>query len=153
MDCCTLKHIILQYRPEFSQIMSIGLMMLSHQLILCCPSSFYLQSFPASRSFPMSRLFVSGGQNIGASASVLPTNIRDWFSLGLTGLISLQSKGLSRVVSNTTIQKHQFFGAQPSLWLLSVRNCITWNKWHFLFRILFSLLQNGGVGVDEVISR
>ena len=74
------------------------------------------QSFPASGSFPMSQFFASGGQSIGvsASASVLPMNIQDWFPLGLTGLISLQSKGLSRVFSNTTVQKHQFFGAQLS---------------------------------------
>ena len=77
-----------------------------------------LQSFPASVSFLMSWLFESGGQSIRAStsASVLPVNIQDWFPSGLTGLISLQSKGLSRVFSNTTIQKHQFIGAQPSLW-------------------------------------
>ena len=76
-----------------------------------------LQSFPASESFPMSWLFASGDQNIGtsASASVLPMNIQDWFPLGLTGLISLLSDELSRV-SNITIQKHQFFGSQPSLW-------------------------------------
>ena len=76
------------------------------------------QSFPASESFQMSQLFTSGGCNIGtsASASVLPTNIQDWFPLGLTGLISLQSKGLSRVFSNTMVQKHQFFNSQPSLW-------------------------------------
>ena len=81
------------------------------------PLSSCLQSFPASGSFPRSQFFVSGGQSIGvsASASVLPKNIQDWFPLGLTGLISLQSKGLSRVFSSTTIQKHQFFGAQPSL--------------------------------------
>ena len=82
------------------------------------PFSSCLQSFPASGSFPMSWLFASGGQSIGAStsASVLPMNIQGWFPLGLTGLISLQTKGLSRVFSNTTIQKHQFFSAQPSLW-------------------------------------
>ena len=80
------------------------------------PFSFCLQSFPASGSFPMSRLFKSGGQSIRASASVLPMNIKDWFPLGLTGLVSLLSKGLSTVFSNTTVQKHQFFGAQPSLW-------------------------------------
>ena len=75
------------------------------------------QSFPASRSFPMSQFFASGSQRIGvsASASVLPMNIQDWFPLGLTSWISLQSKGLSRVFSNTTVQKHQFFGAQLSL--------------------------------------
>ena len=75
--------------------------------------SFCLQSFPASGSFLMSRLFTSGGQSIGvsASASVLPRNSQDWFPLELTGLISLWSKGLSRVFSNTTVQKHQFFSA------------------------------------------
>ena len=81
------------------------------------PSSFCHQSFSAAGSFPMSQFFASGGQNIGAStsASVLPKNIQDWFPLGLTGLISLKSKGLSRVSSNT-IQKHQFFYIQLSLW-------------------------------------
>ena len=76
-----------------------------------------LQSFPASESFPVSQFFESGGQSIGASASasVLLMNIQDWFPLGLTGWISLLSKGLSRVFSNTTVQKHQFFGAQLSL--------------------------------------
>ena len=75
------------------------------------------QSFPASGSFPMSQLFTSGGQSIGVSAStsVLPMNTQDWSSLGWTGWISLQSKGLSRVFPNTTVQKHQFFGAQLSL--------------------------------------
>ena len=81
------------------------------------PFSSCLQSFPASGSFLMCQFFASGGQSIGvsASASVLPMNIQDWFPLGWTGWISLQSKGLSRVFSNTTIQKHQFFGAQLSL--------------------------------------
>ena len=80
------------------------------------PFSPCLQSFPATGSFLMSQLFTSGGQSIGASASVLPMNIQGWFPLGLTGWISLQSKGLSRVFSNTTVQKHQFFGTQLSLW-------------------------------------
>ena len=80
------------------------------------PFSSHIQSFPASGSFQMSQFFTSGGQSIGVSAStsVLPVNTQDWFPLGLTGLI-LQSKGLSRVFSNTTVQKHQFFGAQLSL--------------------------------------
>ena len=73
-----------------------------------------LQSFTASGAFSMSLFFTSG--EVSASASVLPMNIQDWFPLGLTGWISLQSKGLSRVFSNTIVQKHQFFGAQPSLW-------------------------------------
>ena len=80
--------------------------------------SFCLQSFPASGSFWMSQFFESGGRSIGASASalVLPMNIQDWFPFGWTGWIFLQSKRLPRVFSNTTVQKHQFFGVQPSLW-------------------------------------
>ena len=82
------------------------------------PFSSCLQSFQASGSFQMSQLFASDGQSIGASASasVFPMNIQDWFPFRLTSWISLQSKGLSRVFSNTTIQKHQFFGAQLSFW-------------------------------------
>ena len=81
------------------------------------PFSSCPQSFPASESFQTSQLFASGGQSIGVSAStsVLPTNTQDWSPLGWTGWISLQSKGLSRVFSNTTVQKHQFLGAQLSL--------------------------------------
>ena len=81
------------------------------------PFSSCLQSFPASGSFPMSWLFASGGQSIGvsASASVLPMNTQDWSPLGCTGWISSKSKGLSRVFSSTTVQKHQFFSAQLSL--------------------------------------
>ena len=80
------------------------------------PFSSHLKSLPASGSFLMSEFFTSGGQSIGvsASASVLPMNIQDWLTLGWTGWISLQSKGLSRVFSNTTAQKHQFFGTQLS---------------------------------------
>ena len=80
------------------------------------PFSFCLQSFPALGSFPMSQLFASAGQNVGASTSALPVNIQHWFPLGLTGLISLMSKGLSRVFSSTVIRNHQFCGTQPSLW-------------------------------------
>ena len=80
------------------------------------PFSSCPQSLPALESFPMSQLFPRGGQSIGVSAlaSVLPMNTQDWSPLGLTGCISLQSKGLSRVFSNTTVQKHQFFGTQLS---------------------------------------
>ena len=80
------------------------------------PFSSRLQSFPALRSFPMSQFFALSGQSIevSASASVLPMNTQDWFPLGWTGWISLQSKGLSRVFSNTIVQKHQFFSAQLS---------------------------------------
>ena len=97
-------------------LMSIELMMPSNHLILCPPPfSSFPHSFPASGSFLISWLFTPGGQSIGASASVLPMNIQDWFPLGWTGWISLQSKGLSRDFSNTTVQKHQFFSAQLSL--------------------------------------
>ena len=94
------------------KLISTESVMPSNHLILCVPFSSRLQSFPASGSFPMSQLFASGGQSIGvsASASVLPMNIQDWFPLGWTGWISLQSRGPSRVFSNTTVQKHQFFG-------------------------------------------
>ena len=104
------------------KFMSVELVMPSNHLILCRP----LQSSPALGSFPVSQFFASGGQIIGvsASASVLPVNVQDWFPLGLTGLISLQSKGLSRVFSNTIVQKHQFFSAQLSL--LSNSHFCTW---------------------------
>ena len=82
---------------------------------LSSPFSSCLQTFPASGSFQMSQFFSSGGQSIGVSASVLPMSIQDWFPLGLTGWISLQFKGPSRVFSNTTVQKHQFFDARLSL--------------------------------------
>ena len=88
------------------------------------PFSSYLLSFPASGSFPISWLFASVSQSIGVSglASVLPMNIQDWFPLGLTGWISLQSKGLSRVFWNMTVQEHQFFAAQPFLWSTSIHD-------------------------------
>ena len=94
---------------------SIESVMSSNHLILCHPLLLLPSVFPASESFPMSQLFTSGGQSIGASASasVLPVNIQGWFPLGLTGLISLLSKGLSKVFSSTTIWKHQFFSSQP----------------------------------------
>ena len=101
------------------KFMSIELVMTSNSLILCCPLSLCLQPFPAWGSFPVNWLFTSGGQSIGASASVLPVNSQGWFPLGLTGLISLQSKGLSRVFSSAAVWKYQFFGAQPSLWSYS----------------------------------
>ena len=82
------------------------------------PFSSHVQSFPTPGSFLISLLFTSGGQGIGisASVSVLPMNIQDRFPLGLTGLVSLQSRGLLRVLSNTTVRRHQFFGSQLSLW-------------------------------------
>ena len=116
MDCSMPGFPVLHYLPELAQThvhCVSDAIQPSHPVT---PFSSCPQSFPASGSFPMSWLFASGGQSIGAStsASVLLMNIRDWFPLGLTGWISLQSKGLSRVFSNTTVQKHQFFGAQLS---------------------------------------
>ena len=98
MACSTPGFPVLCHLPELLRLMSTELMMPSNHLILCCPFSSCPQSFPASGSFPMSRLFASGGQSTGASvlASVLPVDIQDWFPLSWTGLISLQSKGLSR---------------------------------------------------------
>ena len=106
----------LSFSQSLLKLMS-ELVMPSKHLILCVLFSSCLQSFPSSGSFPMSQFFALGGQSIRVSAlaSVLPMNIQDWFPLGWTGWISLLSKGLSRVFSNTTVQKHQFFGAQLSL--------------------------------------
>ena len=119
--------------PKLAQTRSIGLLMTSNHLVLCHTFCSCLQYFPLSGCFflfvcfcfcfcfsPMSWLFPSGGQSIGLSASVLPLNIQGWFPLGLTGWISLQSKGHSRVFSSTTVRnKDQFFGTQPSLWFSS----------------------------------
>ena len=111
------------------------------------PFSSCLQSFPASGSFPMSRLFTAGNQSTGASAlaSVLPMNIQDCFPLGWTGWISLQSKGLSRVFFNTTVQKHQFFSAQPSLWsnshpYMTTRKTIALTLWTFVHKVMILFL-------------
>ena len=99
------------------KLMSIESVMPSNHLIIWYPLLLPPQSFPASGSFPMSQLFTSDGQSIGVSTSapVLPMNIQDWFPIGWTGWISLQSKGLSRVFSNIIVQKHQFFSAHLSL--------------------------------------
>ena len=96
------------------KLMSIKLVMPSNHLILCHPLLLLPSVFSASRSFPMSWLFASGGQCIGTSTSVPPMNIQDWFPLGWTGWISSQSKALLRIFFNTTVQKHQFFSTQPS---------------------------------------
>ena len=130
------------------KLMSIESVMPSNHLILCCPFSSCLQSFPASGSFPMSQLFTSGGQSIGPSASapVLLMNIQDWFILQLTGLISLLFKGLSKIFSNTTVQKHQFFGAQLSSWFhshtyMTTGKTIALTRWTFVGKVM-SLLLN-----------
>ena len=112
------------------------------------PFSSFLQSFPESWSFPMSQSFTSGGQSIGVSAvaSVIPMNTKVWSPLGWTGLTSLQSKGLSRVLSNTTVQKHQFFGTQLSSVQLShpyltTGKTIALTRWTFVGKVM-SLLLN-----------
>ena len=113
------------------------------------PFSSCPQSFPKSGSFPMSQPFASGGQSIGASASVLPMNIQSWFPLRLTGWISLQSKGLSRVFSNTTIQTHQFFSTQLSLYFnshihMTTGKTIALTRWTFVGKVmplLFNMLS------------
>ena len=117
---------ILHCLPEFAQIHVHWVTEISNTSSSATPFSFCLQPFPASGSFPVSWLFTSGGQSIGtsASASILPMNIQGWFPLGLSGLICLLSKGISRVFSNITIWKHQFFGTQPSLW--SNSHICTW---------------------------
>ena len=123
-----------------------------HPIILSSVTPFFSfpQSFPASGSFPMRRLFASGGQGIGASASVFPKSIQGWFPSGLIGLISLLSKGLSGVFSSTTIQKHQFFGAQLSLMVqlshlyMTTRKTIALTRQTFVSKVmslLFSMLS------------
>ena len=125
MDCSMPGFSVRHYLSEFAQTHMHWVsdaIQPSHPVTLF----FCLQPFPASGSFPTNRLFSSGGQSIGASASasVLPVNIQGWFPLGLSGLISLLSKGLSQVFSSTTVWKHQFFGTQPSLW--SNSHICTW---------------------------
>ena len=119
MDCRAPGFAVLHNLLEFLKLTSVESVMQSKYLILWPhPLPARLQSFLASGSFLMSCLFISCGQTIGASAltSVLLMNIQGWFPLGLTGLISLLSKGLWRVFSSNTIKKHQFFSAHPSLW-------------------------------------
>ena len=137
---------IAQSRTRLKQLSSSS----SHPTISSSVISFsWLQSFPAAGSFQMSQLYASGGQiiEVSASISVLPTNIQDWFSLGWTAWISLQSKELTRVFSNTIVQKHQFFGTQPSsqsnshihTWLLEKNISLT--RWTFAGKVM-SLLFN-----------
>ena len=118
MDCSEPCPLVFHHLPVCSN--SCPLSQWCHLTISssAVPFSSCPESFPASGSFPMSQLFASGGQSIGVSAlvSVLPVNTQDWSPLEWTGWISLQSKGLSRVFSSTTVQKHQFFSVQPSLW-------------------------------------
>ena len=119
MDCSTPGFPVYHQLLEPAQTMSIESVMPSNHLISSViPFSSHLQSFPATGSFQMKRFFSPGGLSVGVSTStsVLLMSIQDWFPLGWTSWFSLQSKGLSRVFSNTTAEKHQFFDAQPSLW-------------------------------------
>ena len=119
------------------------------------------QSLPASESYQMSQLFASGGQSIRVSASipVLPVNAQDWFPLGWTGWISLQSKGLSRVFSNTTVQKHNFFGAQLSsqsnshIHTWTTGKTIALTRWTFVGQVMSLLLNMLSRLVITVLSR
>ena len=119
-DCNMPGFPILTISQSLLKCMSVELVMLSRAwwLILCHPLLLLPSIFPSIKSSPVSQLFASGGQSIrvSASASVFSMNIQGWFPLGLTGLIILQSRRLSRVFFSTTIWKHQFFSAQPSLW-------------------------------------
>ena len=119
IDCSTPGFPVLHYLLEFAQIHVHWVNDAIYASISSSvtPFSSCPQSFPESEYFLMSQFLASGGQRIGASASAsaLPMNIQDWFLLGLTGLISLQSKGLSRVFSSMTVQRYQFFSTQPSL--------------------------------------
>ena len=126
MDCSTPGLPVLHHLPESTQTHAYWVSDAIQPSHLQSPLSSCPQYFPASGSFLMNHLFTSDGQNIRAlaSGSILPVSIQDWFPLGLTGFISLLSKGLSRVFSSTTVWNHQFFGAHPSLWSNS-HNC-TW---------------------------
>ena len=125
IDCSTTGFLVLHHFLEFVQTY-VHWFGDTIQPYLSSVVPFFFQSFPASGSFLVSQLFTTGGQSIAASAlaSVLPMNVQGWFPLGLTGLVSLQAKGLSRVFSNTTVQKHQFLGPQPFLW--SNSHIYTW---------------------------
>ena len=118
VDCSRQASLSITNSQSSPELMSMESVMPSNHSSIVIPFSSCPQSFPTSGSFPMGQLFTSGGQSIVASAlpSVLPMNIQDWFPLELTDLNSLLSQRLSRLFSNTTVQKHQFFSAQPSVW-------------------------------------
>ena len=126
MDCSMPGSSVLHYLLEFAQIYVHWVVMLSNPLILWCPLLLLPSIFPSIRVFSNELALCIRCPSIAASAStsILPMNIQGWSPLGMTGLISLQSKKLSRVFSSTTIQKHQFFIAQPSLW--SSSHIYTW---------------------------
>ena len=138
MDYSTPGLLVLHYLLEFVQT-HVHQVNDAIQPSPVVPFSSCPQSFLASGSFPISQLFASGGQSIGASVSTLveyPMNIQGWFPLDLTGFIFLQSKGRSRVFSSTKVQKHQFFSTQPSLWP---------NSELTMAQIMSSLLKNSAL--------
>ena len=147
MDHSMPVFLVFRYLWSLLKLMSIESVMLSNHLILYHLLLLLPSILPSIRVFPMSQPFTSDGQSIDASASVLPMNIQGWFPLGLTGLISLLSKGLSRVFSNITFQRHQFFSIQPFLkfnspnhiWLLEKKIALT--IWTFVGKVM-SLLFN-----------
>ena len=147
MDHSMPGFLVFRYLWSLLKLMSIESVMLSNHLILYHLLLLLPSILPSIRVFPMSQPFTSDGQSIDASASVLPMNIQGWFPLGLTGLISLLSKGLSRVFSNITFQRHQFFSIQPFLkfnshihiWLLEKKIALT--IWTFVGKVM-SLLFN-----------
>ena len=146
MACQT--SLLITNSQSYLKLKSVNSVMPSNHLILCRPLLLLPPIIPASGYLPMSQLFASDGQNIvaSASASVLATTTQDWFLLGLTGLTSLQSKGPSRIFSNTIVQKHEFFGTQLSsqsnshihTWLLET---IALTRWTFVGKVM-SLLLN-----------
>ena len=150
-DCLQPLSLSFTVSRSLLKLISVESMMPSNHLILCHPLLLLPSIFPSISSFPVSQLFASGGQIIGSSAlaSVLPMNIQGWFPLGLTTLILL-FKGLSRVFSSTTVQKHQFFGNLPSLWsnshihswlLGKTKQIIVLTIWAFVGKVMFLLLS------------
>ena len=141
MDCSMPSFPVLHHLPKFAQTHPSS--QWCHPTISSSviPFSFCLQSFPESGSFLMSWHFTSGGQNIGASASVLPMNIQGWLPLGWTDLISLLSKEFSRIFSRTTVQKHQFFGSQPSSSSNSHPYMTTGKRWNLIHWITGKVQQ------------
>ena len=131
MDCSTPGFPVHHQLLEQLKLKFIESVMPSNHLILCCPLLLLSSIIPSIRVFSNEPVFASGGQNIIALASVLPMNAQDSFSLGLTGLISLQSKEFSTIFSNTKVQKHQLFSALFSLWSNSYINAGYWENHSF----------------------
>ena len=153
MNCSMLGFPVLHHILELAQTLSIESVMLSNHLVLCCPLLLLPSIFPSNRVFSSESVLRISGQSIGvsASASVLPMNIEEWFPLRWTGSISLQSKGLSRVFSNTTVQRHQFLVLSllygPILTTIHKywKKNIVWITWIFLGKVmsvLFNMLSS-----------